>query len=69
MSEIGGYEIYYFIEGSAENEGETITINDPSVTQYTTEPLNPGIYFFAITTIDDNGLYSETSEYVEILIN
>lgn len=68
-SEISGYEIYYFREGSSEEEGEIITINDPNTLATQTPPLSTGRYYFAIATIDTQGIYSDTSGYVAININ
>lgn len=68
-SEISGYEIYYFRDGSSEEEGEIITINDPNTLTAQTPPLEAGTYYFAIATIDTQGVYSDTSKYVTINVN
>lgn len=69
LSEIAGYEIYYFVDGSPEGDGERVRIDDPTATQYTTPHLTLGHYYFSIATVDTSELYSELSDYVEITID
>lgn len=68
-SEISGYEIYYFRDGSPTEEDGIIIINDPNTLKTQTPPLVVGTYYFAIATIDSQGVYSEMSDHVEISIN
>ena len=67
-SDIGGYEIYYYLDGSSINDGQVVTVDDGSTT-YTTPPLNPGTYHFAIATYDTNQVYSDLSPPVTATID
>lgn len=69
MAEIGGYEIYYFLDGSSQDNDNIVTITSPQVTEYETPSLSPGTYYFAISTFDSEGIYSELSPTVSIDIN
>jgi hypothetical protein len=68
LSEISAYQIYYFLDGSDQNDGQTVTINDPIITEYTTPQLSSGTYYFAMVTIDTQGNYSDLSDYVVAII-
>ncbi len=68
LSEINGYEIYYFLEGTPSDQGEVVSINDPSTTNYTTPALDPGTYYFSIVSIDSSGLHSDLADYITITI-
>jgi hypothetical protein len=68
-SELAGYEIYYFQEDSAVEDGQILIINDANATEATIDELTPGTYFFAIATIDSDGLESDISDYVEAQID
>lgn len=68
IGQIGGYEVYYFKEGSSQGEGETIVITDPSTNETTTPGLVAGTYYFAIASYDTSGLYSEISDYISASI-
>lgn len=67
LSELAGYEIYYFLDGSTDEQ--IIPVNDPATTSYTTAPLPAGTYYFAISAVDTSGVYSELSEPVEVIIS
>lgn len=58
--EIAGYEVYYFQDGGDDH----IAIIEPGTTSFTTEPLASGIWFFAMVTVDTDGLKSELSDTV-----
>jgi hypothetical protein len=60
-SEIGGYEIYYFADGTPSGSGTVIDINDVNTTTYTTAVLPSGRWYFSLATYDTNGLYSNFS--------
>ncbi len=71
LTEIGGYEIYYFLEGSTEGEGETVNIpavdnNNQYVTSHDVQLNQTGSYVFAISTYDTNNVYSVISEPVTV---
>ena len=67
-SEIVGYEIYYFLQGASEADGEVITINNGYTTQHSLTLTEPGIYVFAVSTIDFDGLQSDISDPVSLTI-
>jgi len=59
IAELAGYRLLY---GQASgNYSHTIDINNPGITRYMIEGLTNGVWFFAIQTIDANGLVSEAS--------
>ena len=68
LSEIGSYEIYYFLENTPSSEGEIVSISDPTTTNYTTPALSSGTYYFSIATIDSSGIYSDISDYSTAII-
>lgn len=67
LSDIAGYEIYYFQEGS--DSEQVISINNAQTTTYTTPLLSPGTYIFAISAIDTSNLFSDLSDPAEVTIN
>lgn len=67
-SEIAGYEIYYFLEGTPEAAGEIVAINNGNTTQHSLTINQPGTYIFAISTIDLDGLQSDISDPVSLII-
>lgn len=69
MAEILGYEIYYYAEGDAADDGETIKVNGGSQTSYEVVVPGPGTYHFAMTAVDINGLTSDNSNFVSVTIN
>ncbi|WP_101760221.1 fibronectin type III domain-containing protein [Oceanicoccus sp. KOV_DT_Chl] len=68
-NEISGFTIYYFREGSAQGEGEVVTIDSGETYEHTTPPLPPGTYYFAISTTDNTGNSSALSDFAEATIN
>ncbi len=58
--EIGGYEISYRKIGSTDYK--SITIEDPSITEYFLPIQAPGEYEVRIAAFDTNGLYSRFSD-------
>jgi hypothetical protein len=69
FSEIDGYEIYYFKDGTNEDNDQLVSITDPNTVDTTISNLTAGTYYFAIATLDTEGLYSDTSDYVELVID
>ncbi|ARN75004.1 fibronectin type III domain-containing protein [Oceanicoccus sagamiensis] len=67
IAELAGYEIYYYLEGDDSN-GDIITINDGSATSQDIILTAPGTYNFAIATIDADGLESEISSPISLLV-
>lgn len=68
-SDLAGYEIYYFLEGSSQEQDQIVVINDALATEATITDLATGTYFFAIATVDSDGLASDPSDYVEASID
>ncbi len=71
MTEIGGYEIYYFLQGTPQDQGTSIDVpamdgNGQYTTSYNLELDQPGSYVFAISTYDVNGIYSQISDEVVV---
>lgn len=68
VSQLAGYQIYYYADGSSAGSGQVININDPLVTTYTTQVLPPATYNFAIAAVDTTGLASPLSSPVTITV-
>jgi fibronectin type 3 domain-containing protein len=63
---LGGYRVYY---GSiSRNYTDSIRINDPQVTQQSFQ-LPSGLYYFAMTAVDRDGLESDYSNEVTRRVN
>lgn len=69
FSEIDGYEIYHFKDGTSEQNDQIISIKDPNSVEAIVTDLTVGTYYFAIATVDTAGLYSDPSDYVELVID
>ena len=69
LTEIGGYEIYYYLDGTPINEGQMVNISDRNTTTYTTPELPAGKYYFAISTYDTSMIYSPLSTPVSAEID
>lgn len=71
-TDIAGYEIYYFKDGTAPGDGEVISVpamqNNSLVTQHSLVISESGTWIFAIASIDNDGLYSEISASVSAVI-
>lgn len=67
-SDLSGYEIYYYKSGSNQSQGTVIAINNPNQTSHTTGMLSAGTYYFAISSIDSDGVYSQLSNYVAVTV-
>lgn len=65
--EIDGYRIYYSTTDTSIDEGESIEVNDPQITDYSITGLPSGDYRLAISAIDTQGLESRRSS--EIIAN
>ncbi len=67
VAELAGYEIYYYLEGD-ENNGEVIEVTNASATSQELTLTTAGNYYFAIASIDTEGLESEMSSPVSFLV-
>lgn len=68
LSEIAGYEVYYFQDGSSQDQGATQIINGGSTTSTQLDISSAGTYFFAVAAIDRNGQASSLSNYVSATV-
>lgn len=72
LSEIAGYELYYYQEGSPADSGTVISVpaikNGLYITNYEIELTEPGSYAFAISTVDNNNLLSDLSDPIVVEI-
>ena len=68
ISDIGGYEIYYFEENSSPGSGIVIDIPDNQTTEYKVNGLTSGTYYFAIASYDMDHAYSDLTRPVQITI-
>lgn len=67
LYEINGYTIVY---GASENQLDTsVSIVGGQQTSYTLRDLQAGAYFFAIATVDSDGLQGRYSDVVEVVVN
>ena len=69
MSDIGGYQVYYYLQGTAEGSGTAVDIPNANTLSYTTPPLAAGTYFFSIATYDKNNVYGQMSSPVQATID
>ena len=69
LSEIGGYEIY-LIGNTASGQAidEVLLITDAQTIDYAFQDLLAGDYYFAIATVDSDGLKSQSSDIVSITL-
>jgi hypothetical protein len=66
LSEIAGYRIYYGI--SSGDYDSVLSVDDPYTSTILIDDLPVGTYYFAMTTVDTNGLESGySSEAVKIV--
>lgn len=61
-TQLAGYRIY--MGTSATDLTPLVDLDDESITQYTVNNLSTGIYYFAITAFDTDGLESGLSQIV-----
>ena len=67
LSDIEKYEIHYGT--SSGNYTNSVTVNDPHVTERTVNGLHPGTYYFAMRVYDTDGLASRFSEEYKATVN
>ncbi len=61
LSQIGGYRLYY--GPTASNTPNMVVINDPTSWEHTLT-LEPGTYYFRVSTYDVNGIEGPKSEAI-----
>lgn len=67
--DIGGYQVYYYLQGTAEGSGTAVDVPGESTLSYTTPTLSVGTYFFSIATYDKNNVYGQMSDPVQATVN
>jgi len=66
-SDIGGYHVYF---GSDSSNLQLLTdINDPSITDYSTQALSAGTYYFAVSAYDSTGAEGRLSNIAQKVIS
>ena len=67
LMDLAGYKIYW---GTVRGQyTHSVTINNPGISSYVVENLSPGIYDFAGTSFNQDGVESEYSEPVTKVLN
>ena len=66
--EIGGYVIYIADNSTAIEQGQVFDIADAQTTTYTLYSLPQGQYKVAIGSYDNDGLYSQLSDPINITV-
>ncbi|HUH36779.1 MAG TPA: hypothetical protein VL027_02425 [Spongiibacteraceae bacterium] len=70
MAELGGYQIVYYRDGSAANSNCCrLNINNGRQDRVDVTINEAGTWYFAISAIDAQGLHSDLSEPVSLVIN
>jgi len=67
LYEINSYQIAY--GPSATQLDVSVTVTGASVTEYTFSSLAVGVYYFAIATIDSDGVRGRYSDVVKVVVN
>ena len=62
LTELEGYRVYYGT--SASSLALLVDLNDKSMTEYTTQSLPSGTYYFAVTAYDSDGNESGYSNVI-----
>ena len=66
LTDIGGYRVVYGI--SATSLTNSISVPDANSTSYVITGLSPGVYYFAITTLNSSGIESTASNPSEAIV-
>jgi hypothetical protein len=69
LSELSGYEIYYYQEGTSSGAGEVVPVSGGTNTSTQVTINGSGTYYFAIAARDQAGLLSNLSNYVAANLN
>ena len=63
LSDLEGYRIYLGMD--TDNLAPLVDLNDSAILEFTITDLTPGVYFFAVTAYDYDGLESGYSTIVK----
>lgn len=69
LSELTGYEIYYYRDGTDASQGQVKQVSGGTTTSTDLTLSSAGTYYFAIAARDQNGLISNLSNYVSATFN
>lgn len=69
LSELSGYEIYYYQEGTSSGAGEVVPVSGGTNTSTQVTINGSGTYYFAIAARDNAGLLSNLSNYIAANLN
>ena len=69
LSELSGYEIYYYMDGTDASQGQVKQVSGGTTTSTDITLSGAGTYYFAIAARDQNGLISNLSNYVSATFN
>ncbi|MEE8057705.1 MAG: hypothetical protein V3T17_07720 [Pseudomonadales bacterium] len=67
LSEIAGYELFYFLNGDF-NNGVQLEFTDPTISSATVGPLASGSWEFQLLAYDTAGRYSTVPNSVTVVI-
>jgi hypothetical protein len=67
LTDLAGYRIYY--GSSPEQLSHTVQINTAGLQTYVVDDLQPGTWYFAVTTVAANGVESTLSDVVATTIS
>lgn len=68
-SELAGYQIYYYPDGSSAGAGEIVDINGGATNSTQLTIAGTGTYYFAIAARDTSGQLSSLSTYIALNLN
>lgn len=66
VSEISGYQIIY--GDTPDGLNQTYTITTPDKVEATIEDFDPGTYYFAVATVDSDGIRGNFSEVISAVV-
>jgi hypothetical protein len=67
LTDLAGYKIYYGT--SAGNYPNQVTINNPGITTYVIDNLQPNTWFFVMTSFNSSNMESDYSNVVTRIVN
>jgi len=69
ISELAGYQVYYYLDGTSAGAGNVVNINGGTTSSTQISLTGSGTYYFAIAARDQAGLLSNLSNYVAVTLN
>ena len=68
-TELAGYQVYYYLDGTSAGDGTVVNINGGAINNTQITLTGSGTYYFAIAARDQGGLLSNLSNYVSVTLN